>query len=170
MEVFIPWGWSLCLLGMVPESPMMSPGSHCDTCDNKPFGCLGKPQKATVSGLLHWGQTSAGEQKGCPSHCVLSEGTERICWTRTLAGPGVLVPTCHVPRLWLQLLRGQESLSQLLSSCLHISEVSYHPASRARTCKDTPESLVCPRMVPGTGGSPSAVLWQSGQFFNAQLQ
>lgn len=55
---------------------------------------------------------------------LCAEGTEKICWTRTLTGPGLLVPICHALRLCLQLLRSQEFLSQPHSSCLHISERS----------------------------------------------
>lgn len=135
------------LLGVVSESPMMSPGSHCDTPDNKPFGCSGKPQKATLSGLLCWGQTStSGGKKGPPFNCVLLEGTEKICWTRTLTGPGVLVLICHALRLWLHLLRDQKSLSQLPSSCMHNSERSVTILPQELEHAKTPQ---CHSAAPG---------------------
>ncbi|XP_053788189.1 uncharacterized protein LOC128782080 [Vidua chalybeata] len=73
--------------------------------------------------LLQRGQTLAGEGNDGPPSCWLpSESIERISCAVIAAGPGELVPVCHIPRLQLLLLRGQKLLLHLHNSCMHMYE------------------------------------------------
>lgn len=166
----MPQHWGLHLLGVVPKSSVMSPESHCDPRDIPPYEAWGSPAgpqccpRAWGTDVCWWGD------EGPPSCGLPDEGTERICRTEIVTGPGPLVPTCCTPTLGLLLPRGQELLSCLPDSCLHVSQRAVAALPGEREHREAPLlSPVCPRTVAGRRGSTSTAPRQSRHLFGAWL-